>query len=1164
MNSTRGMAAVTSPILSSPLQPPLPERAGDPYFWTRLFGAGKSLAIAEAARRHEGLVVVVVGDTNTALQFDEEIPFFAGDDIAQYHLPDWEILPYDQFSPYQDIISDRISTLSQLPSLRSGLLIVSIAALMHRIIPRAWLAGQSFDLKLGDTLDRTQMQARLAAAGYRHVSQVMDHGDFAIRGSIIDVFAMGAANPFRIDLFDDEIETLRVFDAESQRSIASVESLKLMPARETPLTADAIARFKRNWRLSFEGLATVSPVYSDVCEGLAPAGIEYYLPLFFEQLDSLFDYLPEGALFVVDEGVEGGAESFRESVEERYEQLRHNVERPILPPQRIFLDWEDVSARLTEHPCVSVAGLDLHDGEQNFRFNTRAATKLPIDGRAAEPFRLLHSFLDSYEGRVLFLAESNGRRETLLELLNGNQITPRTYADWPSFLDGDERIALAVAPLSDGVELTHPAICLITESQLFGERASQRRRRRRSDVDKDAIIKNLTELQVGAPVVHEDHGIGRYLGLEVLTVGGVENEFIKLEYADADKLYVPVANLNLISRYSGIDPAHAPLHKLGSGQWERAKKRATERIYDVAAELLEVQARRAARVGHQFKVEREPYSVFEQDFPFEETPDQQGAIEAVVADMQGERPMDRLVCGDVGFGKTEVAMRAAFVAVNDGRQVAVLVPTTLLAQQHYQTFIDRFADWPVRVEQLSRFRDARATRDTIAGLESGSVDIVIGTHKLLGTDVVFKNLGLLIIDEEHRFGVRQKEKLKAMRVDVDILTLTATPIPRTLNLALSGTRELSIIATPPSKRLAIKTFLREWSDALVREALLREISRGGQVYFVHNDVDTIEQTTKKVSEILPEARVRFAHGQMREKDLENVMLDFYHRRCNILVCTTIIETGIDIPNANTIVINRADKFGLAQLYQLRGRVGRSHHRAYAYLIVPHRKSMTADAIKRLEAIESLEDLGVGFTLATHDMEIRGAGEILGEEQSGQIQEIGFGLYTDLLNRAVAALKSGQQPSLDHKTDRGTEILLHVPALFPEDYLPDVHTRLILYKRISSAESDDDLGMLKEEIIDRFGPYGAPVQNLFRVTSAKLRAQVLGIKRVDLGSKGGRIDFVERPNIDPMVIIELIQRDATYRLDGESRLRIKKPLMDAEARFAELNDLLDALSVANAA
>ena len=1147
-----------SPGSSSPLSPTLPQSGGENFAWTRLFGAGKSLAIAQAAKQQTGLVVAVVGDTNMALQFSDEIPFFAGE-VPQYHLPDWETLPYDQFSPYQDIISDRISTLSLLPTLNSGLLIVSVATLMHRIIPRAWLAGQSFDLKRGDTLNRTEFQLRLTQGGYRNVSQVMDHGDFAVRGSIIDIFAMGTSNPFRIDLFDDEIETLRVFDAESQRSIEEVDSLNLMPARETPLTPDAIARFKRNWRLSFDGLPTNSPVYSDVSEGLAPAGIEYYLPLFFDQLDTLFDYIPSDALFIVDEGVETGAETFRESVDERYEQLRHNTERPILPPEKIFLPWADVTSGIDKFPQTFVSGIDLGERDHNYRFNTRAGTKLPIDGRAAEPFAIVQSFLDSYGGRVLFLAESSGRRETMLELFKNNGVKLQSHDNWEEFLDSAAPVNLAVAPLSKGVELTDPAICIITEPQLFGERASQRRRRRRSDIDKDAIIRSLVELQLGAPVVHEDHGIGRYLGLEVLTVGGIENEFIKLEYADSDKLYVPVANLNLISRYSGIDPARAPLHKLGSGQWERAKKRATERIYDVAVELLEVHARREARVGHQFTLERDAYNAFEQEFPFEETPDQQGAIEAVLADMQGPRPMDRLICGDVGFGKTEVAMRAAFIAVNEGRQVAVLVPTTLLAQQHYQTFLDRFADWPVRIAQLSRFRDSGETREALAGLSSGAVDIVIGTHKLLSNDVSFKDLGLLVIDEEHRFGVRQKEKIKAIRSDVDILTLTATPIPRTLNLALSGTRELSVIATAPSKRLAIKTFLREWSDALLREALLREISRGGQVYFVHNDVETIGQMAEKIAEIVPEARVRFAHGQMREKDLEGVMLDFYHRRSNILVCTTIIETGIDIPNANTIIINRADKFGLAQLYQLRGRVGRSHHRAYAYLIVPHRKSMTTDAIKRLEVIESLEDLGVGFTLATHDMEIRGAGEILGEEQSGQIQEIGFGLYTDLLNRAVAALKSGEQPSLDHSTDQTTEIVLHIPALFPEDYLADVHTRLILYKRIATASDEAELTTLKEEIIDRFGLYDAPVANLFRITSAKLRAQVLGIKRIDLGSQGGRIEFVAKPNIDPMLIIGLIQKESSYRLDGESCLRIKRTMVDADSRFEQLDEILNVLS-----
>ena len=1141
---------------------PLPANAEAEFAWTHIFGAGKAMAIAEAVREHDGLVVAVVGDTNAALRLNEEIPFFDGD-IAQYHLPDWETLPYDRFSPYQDIISDRIATLSDLPSFDRGLLIVSIATLMHRIVPRDWLAGQTFEFAVGDVLNPTEFELRLSTAGYRHVSQVVDHGDFAIRGSIIDVFAMGAPNPFRIDLFDNEIETLRVFDPDSQRSLEEVERLSLMPARETPLNAEAIARFRRHWRLAFDGLPTESSVYNDVGAGLAPAGIEYYLPLFFDRLDSLFEYTDKRTLFILDEDIESGAEAFQHAIDERYEQLRHDHERPILPPQQLFLSWEHVAAELAGYRRVSICGLEV--GQTNVhRASTKAPVRIPIDGRASEPFRLVESFLASYEGRVLFLAESNGRRETIAEILRGNGIKPRLYDDWPDFLANDDPLGLTVAPLAAGVEIGEPRICLIAESQLFGERAQQRRRRRRVDAGAEAIIRDLAELQVGAPVVHEDHGVGRYLGLEVLEVGGFVSEFIKLEYADADKLYVPVANLNLIGRYSGIDPAHAPLHKLGSGQWERAKKRATERIHDVAAELLEIHAQRAARTGHQFEIEHEPYDVFAQDFPFEETPDQEAAIAAVLSDLQDEKPMDRLICGDVGFGKTEVAMRAAAVAVNAGWQVAVLVPTTLLAQQHTQTFSDRFADWPVRIEQLSRFRDSQETRTTIADLESGKVDIVIGTHKLLSKNVKFKKLGLLIIDEEHRFGVRQKEQLKALRADVDILTLTATPIPRTLNLALSGIRELSVIATPPSKRLAIKTFLREASDALIREALLREIGRGGQVYFVHNAVETIEKTANKIAKIVPEARVKFAHGQMREKALESVMLDFYHRRCNVLVCTTIIETGIDIPNANTIIIDRADKFGLAQLYQLRGRVGRSHHRAYAYLLIPHRKAMTADAIKRLEAIESLEDLGVGFTLATHDMEIRGAGEILGDEQSGQIQEIGFGLYSDLLNRAVAALKSGSQASLLQSERDSCDISLHVPALFPEDYIPDVHTRLVLYKRIASASSDDEITAMKEEVIDRFGNFGVPVMNLFRLSMLKLRARALGVKRVDIGSRGGRIEFGPQPNIEPATIIELVQNDAAYRLDGESRLKIVKPLADADARFREVEDLLSSFTTATAA
>lgn len=1141
---------------ASPFTPPISTRRSTR--WGRLFGAAKSLALAEWLGNTQEFAVLVVPDSIKVQQYVDELSFFSADiNILQF--PDWETLPYDRFSPYQDIISDRLATLAELPELTSGVLVVSASSLQHRVVPREWIAGQTFNLKTSEKFDLEGFQQRLIESGYINVPQVMDHGDFAVRGSIIDVFPMGVKAPFRIDLFDDEIETLRIFDTETQRSSESIEEIRLLPARETPLDEESINRFRRNWRLNFDGLATKCPVFNEVSEGLAPPGVEYYLPLFFNELGTLFDYLPVSATIITDEGVEEAAQKFEDSVQERHEQLSHDTENPILSMDKLFLKWAEVE-KLTEGlPRIAVSGIDLGETKNSVRFQTHAATRIPVDAKLERPMMHVVDFVENHSGRILFVAESRGRRETLFELLSGNQIRPKLFESWSEFLADASEVGLIHAPLSQGVSIDSPNLSIVCENQLFGERVQQARRRRRTNVDQEAIVRNLAELEIGAPIVHEDHGVGRFLGLEVLEVGGSARELIKLEYADGDKLYVPVSSLDLISRYSGGSPEHAPLHKLGSGQWEKAKKKATEKIRDVAAELLEIYARRAARVGRQYQIDRDPYEAFKQGFPFEETPDQQGAIEAVLEDMQKPQPMDRLICGDVGFGKTEVAMRAAFVAINNGTQVGVLVPTTLLAQQHYQTFSDRFADWAINVEQLSRFRNAKEVKSVQSGLSSGRIDVVIGTHKLLSDDIEFKNLGLLIIDEEHRFGVRQKEKIKSLRSEVDILTLTATPIPRTLNLALSGTRELSIIATPPSKRLAIKTFLREWSDLLIREAIVREISRGGQVYFVHNDVETIEKMTDDLARIAPEARVIFAHGQMREKDLESVMLDFYHRRYNVLVCTTIIETGIDVPNSNTIIINRADKFGLAQLYQLRGRVGRSHHRAYAYLIVPDRKSITGDAVKRLEAIESLEDLGVGFTLATHDMEIRGAGEILGDGQSGHIQEIGYGLYSELLNRAVRALKSGEQPILDRPLDHGAEIELHIPALLPEDYLPDVHSRLVLYKRISSAENDEELSVLKEEVIDRFGDFSQPVDNLFRVARAKIKAQRIGIKKIDFGRRGGRADFVPQPKLDTDALIALLQEGLGYRMDGESCLRVRAEMPDAEDRFDKLEELLEKLT-----
>ena len=1141
----------------SPFKPPT-EPANNAA-WVRLFGASKSIALANWLDIEERFAVLVASDVVKVQQYVDEIAFF-NPDLTILQFPDWETLPYDRFSPYQDIISERLATLAQLPETKKGLLIVSANALAHKVLPQSWLAGQVFSLKLADKFDIQAFQQRLVESGYVNVPQVMDHGDFAIRGSIIDVFPMGSNSPFRIDLFDDEIETLRIFDTETQRSSAEVSEIRLLPARETPLDEISVAKFRRNWRLVFEGLANKCQAFNDVSEGIAPPGIEYYLPLFFDHLDTLFDYLPENATIFFDEGLEKSIDDFDASIRERFEQLRHDLEHPLVPPAHLFLSWQEIEGAANRYPRIFLSGIDLGYDNRSVRFSTHSPTRIPVDAKLDKPMSHVIDFVNHHTGRVLFVAESRGRRESLFELLSGNGVRPKLYESWREFRSDSAPTGLIHAPLTQGVNIDEPDLAIVCENQLFGERVQQRRRRRRTNVDQETVVRNLAELEVGSPIVHEEHGVGRFLGLEVLTVGGVDRELIKLEYTDGDKLYVPVSSLDLISRYSGGNPEHAPLHKLGSGQWEKAKKKASEKIRDVAAELLEIYARREARVGHQYQLERDPYDAFANAFPFEETPDQQNAIEAVLDDMQGSQPMDRLICGDVGFGKTEVAMRAAFIAVNNGKQVGVLVPTTLLAQQHYQTFSDRFADWAINVEQLSRFRSTKEVSSVRQGLKSGRIDVVVATHKLLSDDIQFKDLGLLIIDEEHRFGVRQKEKIKSLRSEVDILTLTATPIPRTLNMALSGTRELSIIATPPSKRIAIKTFLREWSDLLVREAIAREVSRGGQVYFVHNDVETIEKTTSQLEKIVPEARIAYAHGQMREKNLEAVMLDFYHRRYNVLVCTTIIETGIDVPNANTIIINRADKFGLAQLYQLRGRVGRSHHRAYAYLIVPHRKSITADAVKRLEAIESLEDLGVGFTLATHDMEIRGAGEILGDEQSGHIQEIGYGLYAELLQRAVRALKSGEQPVLDRPLDHGSEIELHIPALLPEDYLPDVHSRLVLYKRISSAENDEELAVLKEEVIDRFGDFAEPVDNLFKIARCKIRAQAIGIKKVDFGRKGGRIDFKPQPNVDTDALIQLLQANLGYRMDGESCLRLRDDMPDAASRFEKLEDLLERLAL----
>lgn len=936
----------------------------------------------------------------------------------------------------------------------------------------------------------------------------------------------------------------------------------MLPGREVPLDDLAVSRVLATLRERFDVDTRRSALYQDLKAGLAPAGVEYYLPLFFDQTATLLDYLQPNVLPVVGAGVGEAAAAFWAQTGNRYEQRRHDVERPLLAPQELYLSPETLNSTLNALPRIEIWNADHARIDDAQPLGDQPLPPLPVAARDAPAGEALKSFIGHYPGRVLIAADSPGRREALLEVLQAAELKPPVVVDLPAFLaDASNRFAITVAPLEDGFALDTPQIAVLTERQLFPERAGTTRRSRRVGREPEAIIRDLGELTEGAPIVHEDHGVGRYRGLIVLDAGGMPGEFLEIEYAKGDRLYVPVAQLHLISRYSGASAETAPLHSLGGEQWSKAKRRAAEKVRDVAAELLEIQARRRARAGLALHVDRSMYEPFAAGFPFEETPDQLAAIDATLRDLASSQPMDRVVCGDVGFGKTEVAVRAAFAAASAGKQVAVLVPTTLLAEQHYRNFRDRFADWPLRVEVLSRFKTTKEIKAELEKVAAGTIDVIIGTHRLLQPDVKFKDLGLVVVDEEQRFGVRQKEALKAMRANVHLLTLTATPIPRTLNMAMAGLRDLSIIATPPPNRLAVQTFITAWDNALLREAFQRELARGGQLYFLHNDVESIGRMQRDLAELVPEARIGIAHGQMPERELERVMLDFQKQRYNVLLSTTIIESGIDIPNANTIIINRADRFGLAQLHQLRGRVGRSHHRAYAYLVVPDKRAMTPDAQKRLDAIASMDELGAGFTLATHDLEIRGAGELLGEDQSGQMAEVGFSLYTELLERAVRSIRLGKLPDLDAGEEvRGAEVELHVPALIPDDYLPDVHTRLTLYKRISSARDTDELRELQVEMIDRFGLLPDPAKHLFAIAELKLQANVLGVRKLELGENGGRIVFEAKPAIDPMAVIQMIQKQPKlYTMDGPDKLRIKHPLPLPEDRFSAAKALLLTLS-----
>jgi transcription-repair coupling factor (superfamily II helicase) len=1139
-----------------------PCKAGDKVRWGELFGSADSLAIANFAQSSQQLTLVISNNTANAIKLEQELAFYS-ESVEVLHFPDWETLPYDSFSPHQDIISERLTTLGRLSKIQQGVLIVPITTLMHRLLPIDYLHAHSLTLRINQQFDSNAMRLKLEASGYRCVDTVYEHGEFALRGSIMDIYPMGSTLPYRIDLLDDEIDTLRTFDAETQRTIEQVTSIELLPGKELPLDEKGISQFRRQWHEQFEVDHRRCPIYQDVSDGIAAAGIEYYLPLFFEQCSSLFDYLPKQCTIFTQDGLEGAADQFWREIHKRYEDRCVDTERPILKPQQVFIPTEEIFSALKQHARVTLYKEPLKEAQANSNFATAKPPFITIDSKSSNPLSQLESLITESDCRVLFCAESAGRRETLLELLQRHSINPSAVPSWKNFVDGNDAIAITVAPLAEGLLLPEEKILLISEPQLFGQRVMQSRRRRKTQDNSDAIIKNLTELRIGAPVVHIDHGVGRYRGLQTLDVENQDTEFLALEYADGAKLYVPVASLHLISRYSGADEELAPLHRLGSDQWQRAKRKAAEKIHDVAAELLDIYARREARPGNSFELPEQAYEQFKAAFPFEETPDQETAIAAVLADMQSDSATDRLVCGDVGFGKTEVAMRAAFVAVHNSKQVAILVPTTLLAQQHFESFKDRFADWPVTIEVLSRFRSAKEQQSILERVASGNVDILIGTHKLLQSDLKYSRLGLVIIDEEHRFGVRQKEKLKSLRAEVDILTLTATPIPRTLNMAMSGMRDLSIIATPPARRLSVKTFVRPWDKGAIKEAIQREVLRGGQVYYLHNEVKTIETVGRELQEMIPELRIGIGHGQLRERQLEQVMSDFYHKRFNVLLCTTIIENGIDVPSANTIIIHRADKFGLAQLHQLRGRVGRSHHQAYAYLLTPGKKVMTRDAEKRLEAIAQAADLGSGFMLATHDLEIRGAGELLGDGQSGQIHSIGFTLYMEMLERAVQSLKEGKEINLNDKLDHGSEINLRLPALIPDDYLPDVHTRLILYKRIASAENDDALRELQVEMIDRFGLLPASVKNLFRTTELKLRAQSIGITKIEASARGGKFEFAETTQVEPMALVQLVQTQAaSFQLAGATSLKFQQELEDIEERMDFVEQLITTLTPGN--
>ena len=1127
----------------------------------RPIGSADALLLARLGRSHADahrVLAVFSAEPADTQRLADEIPFF-DPTLRVAVFPDWETLPYDSFSPHQDLISERLATLWRIHQRDVDVVLLPATTALTRLAPPSFLAGTTFQFKQKSKLDEARLKGQLTLAGYQHVSQVVSPGEYAVRGGLIDLFPMGSLVPYRVDLFGDEVDSIRTFDPDTQRSLYPVPEVRLLPGREFPLDEAARTAFRARWREKIDGDPTRARLYKDMAQGVAGGGIEYYLPLFFDEVATVFDYLGPEAALCLHGKVDEALERFWTDTRERHRFLQHDPERPILPPAAIFMPAEEFFARTQPHATLSLRGSEPLEW-------ARPLPDLSIDRGSEDPLGQLERHLKATQHRVLLLGESDGRRESLIELLRDHHISVPSVDSLEAFITGDEKVAIAAVPLAEGFHWHEPdggvSVQFVTETELFATTRETRRRRKQEQVSNvDALIKDLSELKIGDPVVHLNHGIGRYQGLLNIDIGEGPSEFLHLEYADKATLYVPVAQLHLISRYTGVSAEEAPLHKLGSGQWEKARRKAAEQVRDTAAELLNLYARRAAREGFAHRFSPQDYEAFATSFGFEETADQRAAIHAVIQDMISPKPMDRLVCGDVGFGKTEVALRAAFVAVHGGKQVALLAPTTLLAEQHHQTLTDRFGKWPVKIAELSRFRSPKEVKAALEGIADGSVDIVVGTHKLLSSDVKFQRLGLLVIDEEHRFGVRHKEAMKALRAEVDVLTLTATPIPRTLGMALEGLRDLSVIATAPQRRLAIKTFVRNEGNGVVREAVLRELKRGGQVYFLHNEVETIENRRQKLAELLPEARIAVAHGQMPERELEHVMRDFVAQRHNLLLCSTIIETGIDVPSANTIVISRADKFGLAQLHQLRGRVGRSHHQAYAYLLVPDVEGLTKQAAQRLQAIQDMEELGSGFYLAMHDLEIRGAGEVLGENQSGNMMEVGFQLYNDMLAEAVRSLKAGREPDLLNPLNAlygGTEINLHAPALLPDAYCGDVHTRLNLYKRLATAEKPEQIDLLLEEITDRFGKLPTQGQTLFDTHRLRVLAKPYGVLKIDASPKLMNVTFRANAPIDPQRIIQLVQKNRAIKLAGNDKLRIEREISQPADRAHFLRDLLKAL------